>query len=91
MDHLALYSRKCKFCSYLDPSETKQYEKCYYKNGNTECPAQEVQLAVVGEAKRLAILIKKARTEGNIEKEVKILEIVSKRDPAFQQKFREWS
>ena len=88
MDHLALYSKKCKTCKHLDPEEVKEYT-CHFTRGNADCPAQEIQFAVVGEAKRLAMLVKKARSAGDFEREVTVLTVVSKRTPAFQQKFRE--
>ena len=91
MDHLALYSKNCKICKYLDPDEVKEFSKCHFKNGNTECPAKEVQFAVVGEARRLAAKFKAASTANNIKEQVRILEFVSKRTPAFQHKYREWS
>ena len=89
MEHLALYSRNCKFCSHLDPEETKKF-KCTTAHGNTECPAQEIQFAVVGKAKRLAVDVKAARRDGDISREVLILNRVGKRTKAFQQKFNDW-
>lgn len=89
MEHLALYSKNCKRCSLLDPEETKKF-KCTPKSGNTECPAQEVQFAVVGKAKRLATDVKAARLDGDINREMLILQEVGKRSKAFQQKFKEW-
>lgn len=91
MDHLALFSRKCKTCKHLDPEEEVAYTKCHFDKGNTECPAKEVQLVVVGQAKRLGLEVKKARSAGNIQREVEILNAVSKKSAAFQQKFREWA
>ena len=91
MDHLALYSKNCKICKFLDPDEVREFNKCHYKNGNTECPAKEVQFAVVGEARRLAARFKIAMSSNDINKQVEILQFVSKRAPAFQHKFREWS
>lgn len=90
MEFLALYSAKCKSCGHLDPEEDRKYNKCHFSSGNTECPAQEVQFAVVGEAKRLASTIKKARATKDLAKEIEILTLVEARSPAFQQKFREW-
>lgn len=90
MDILALYSSKCKRCGHLDPEEERKFKSCHFSSGNKECPAQEVQIAVVGEAKRLAALCKKARANKDLTKEIKILNKVSKRSAAFQQKFREW-
>ncbi len=89
MEHLALYSRNCKFCSHLDPEETRKFT-CTAKNGNTECPAQEIQFAVVGKAKRLAADVRAARLDGDIGREVLILNRVGKRTKAFQQKFNDW-
>ncbi len=91
MEYLALYSRNCKRCKSLDPEETREFDKCHFNNGNKECPAQEVQLAVVGEATRFANAVKKARSNGLIAQEVMLLQRVAKRSPAFQQKFREAS
>lgn len=91
MDHLALYSRNCKTCKHLDPEEEKVFEKCHFSKGNTECPAQEIRFAIVGEAKRFATALQKAKKQKDLAKEVKILEAVAKRSAAFQHKFREWS
>jgi hypothetical protein len=89
MDYLALYKRQCKFCSYLDPEETKKYDRCHFSRGNEQCPAKEVQLAVVGEAVRCAAAVKAARAEGDLEKESRLLEKVAKATPAFKHKFKE--
>ena len=91
MDHLALYSQNCKKCSHLDPDEKTKFDKCHFSKGNADCPAKEVQFAVVGEAKRFARAIKKAKATGDLIKEAEILEAVAKRSPAFQHKFKEWS
>lgn len=91
MDYLALYSTKCKRCKHLDPEEEVAFEKCHHSAGNAECPASEIRITVVGEAKRFALAVKRARSSGNIDREVKILQEVNKRSAAFQHKFREWS
>jgi hypothetical protein len=91
MDYLALYSPNCKNCGYLDGDEKRKFEKCHYTNGNTECPAKEVQFAVVGEAKRFANAFKRARQSGDLNKQAEILEAVAKRSLAFQHKFKDWS
>lgn len=91
LEYLALYSSKCKSCGHLDPGEEKKYSKCHHSNGNKECPALEVRVVVVGEAKRLAEALKKARAKNDMEKEIQILQKVATRSAAFQQKFREWS
>jgi len=90
IEFLALYSAKCKRCGHLDPEEEKKFNKCHFKKGNLECPAKEVQIVVVGEAKRFAAEVRKARAARNIDREIKVLDEVAKRSPAFQQKFREW-
>ncbi len=90
MDYLALYSTKCKRCSHLDPEAPKTFNNCHYSKGNTECPAKEVQIAIVGEAKRYATAAKKARRAGDLAREAEILEAVAKRSAAFQHKFQEW-
>lgn len=89
MDYLALYSKNCKRCKFLDPEEEQGFEKCHFNSGNKECPAQEVQFAITGEAKRFAEAVKRARAAGDIAREVEILNEVAKRPPAFQHKFRE--
>lgn len=89
MEYLALYSSKCKRCGHLDPEEEQKFNKCHFSKGNKECPAQEVRLVVVGEARRLAMAMSKARAARDLNKEAEILSSVAKRDPAFQQKFRE--
>lgn len=89
MDYLALYSRNCKKCKYLDPEESKGYDECHYSKGNEQCPAKEVQIAVVGLAQRAATELKKAKAKGDLRREAKIIRAVAKKSPAFQHKFKE--
>lgn len=89
MDYLALYSTNCKKCKHLDQEETKAYDKCHYSKGNNDCPAKEVQIAVVGQTLRAATELKKARAKGDLNREAQILEAVAKKSPAFQHKFKE--
>jgi len=89
-DHLALYSRNCKFCKSLDPDEKKYFPKCHFEKGNKDCPASEIQIAVVGQAQRAAKAVLKARAANNIDQEIQILSFVAKKSKPFQQKFREW-
>ncbi len=89
MDYLSLYSKNCKRCSALDPEETKLFEACHFSKGNDQCPAREVQFAVVGEAQRYADAAIKARRTGNLSKEAKIIDAVASKSPAFQHKFKE--
>jgi len=91
MEYLALYSSDCKKCGHLDPDESFKYDKCHYSRGNPECPAKEIQFAIVGEAKRFAHATKRARDAGDFAREVKILKAVAGRSEAFQHKYREWS
>jgi len=90
LDHLALYSRKCKTCKHLDPEEKEGQTDCHYSAGNNDCPAKEVQLVVVGQARRFADAMKRAQAKSNIQKQVEILQAVEKPSPAFQHKFKEW-
>lgn len=90
MDNLALYSRKCKTCKHLDPEEEILHVKCHFSRGNKDCPAAEVRIIVVGEARRFAEAVRQARSKADLGREAKLLKIVQKRDPAFQQKFKEW-
>lgn len=89
MDYLSLYSENCKKCSALDPDESKLFKSCHYSTGNTQCPASEVQFAVVGKAQRYANALAKARRNGDLAKEAKIIDAVSTKSSAFQHKFKE--
>jgi hypothetical protein len=89
LDYLALYSRNCKKCSHLDPGEKKAFTECHFSKGNHHCPAQEVQLVVVGKAERYANALKRARAKGDLAREAQIIEAVAKKSLAFQHKFKE--
>lgn len=89
MEYLALYSKKCKKCGHLDSEEPIKYTNCHHKAGNTECPAIDIQFAIVGAAKRFAIAVKQARAKGDFKREAELLELVSKKTPAFQHKVKE--
>jgi hypothetical protein len=89
LDYLALYSKNCKRCKHLDPDEKIAYDDCHYSKGNTQCPASEVQIVVVGAAERAALLLKQARAQGDLVREAKILKAVAKKSQAFQHKFKE--
>lgn len=89
MDHLALYSRRCKFCKSLDPDEVREFPQCHFEQGNKECPAQEVQIAVVGKVIRYVKGYVKAQSKASLSEQSKILELVAKKSPAFQFKFNE--
>jgi len=89
MEYLALYSQNCKHCKSLDPEASREFPKCHFETGNTECPAQEVQLVVVGQSVRLGKEFIKARVRGDLAAQSKILDHVAKKSPAFQHKFNE--
>lgn len=91
MDYLALYSRNCKSCQSLDPDAPNLFPKCHFEKGNKDCPAREVQLVIVGPAKRLANLVKQARLHSDLKEEARLLAVASTKSKAFQQKFLEWS
>jgi len=90
LDHLALYSRNCKKCRHLDPEEKVAFDDCHHTKGNNDCPAKEVQFAVVGLARRLADSMKKAQANSDLSRQVEILQKVEQRSPAFKQKFQQW-
>lgn len=90
MDQLALYSRNCKKCKHLDPEEKVAFDACHHTTGNNDCPAKEVQLAVVGLARRLADNMRKAQAKNDLSRQVQILQKVEARSPAFKQKFQQW-
>lgn len=89
VDYLALYSRNCKRCKHLDPDEDTAYDDCHFSKGNTQCPASEVRLVVVGAAERAATMLRQARKVGDLAQEAKILKAVAKKSHAFQHKFKE--
>ncbi len=86
-DHLGLYSVNCKRCQYLDPDETKKFTQCHYSKGNEFCPAEEIQIVVVGKAQKLAQQVLTARQSRNIEAESKILGQVALKNAAFVERF----
>ena len=65
------------------------YNDCHFSSGNTQCPAEEIQIAVVGEAVHLATKVKEARKLQDLTREAKILAHVAKKSRAFQYKFNE--
>lgn len=87
LDHLALFSTKCKRCGYLDPDEKKKYTSCHHSKGNALCPAAEVRIVVVGQATAYAQQVQKARDDRNPQQEAKLMAYVSKQNIAFQSKF----
>lgn len=86
-EHLGLYSTLCKKCGHLDPDEPKKYSKCHYSKGNRYCPAEEVQIVVVGRAQKYAQQVIAARAARNAEAEHKILGQVMAKSAAFKERF----
>lgn len=87
IDHLALYSTKCKRCGHLDPDEKRKFTACHFDKGNTLCPASEVRIVVVGQATSYARQVRKARDERNPQEEARLMAYVSRQSVAFQSKF----
>lgn len=85
--YLQLYSRNCKSCKHLDPTEKKGWSSCHYSKGNEECPASEIRFTITGKATKLARQVLAARDARNAEAEANILAAVSKEDSAFQERF----
>jgi hypothetical protein len=90
MDFLSLYSKNCKTCQSLDPDAPNLFPNCHFEKGNADCPAREVQLIIVGPAKRLAAKVKEARMNGDLKAESRLLAFAATKSKAFQQKFQEW-
>ena len=84
---LALYSSNCKICKSLDPTEEKEFPRCHFSKGNNDCPASEIQFAVVGKAQRLAKRVIAARESRKAVVEARILSEVVKEGKAFQTRF----
>lgn len=85
--YLQLYSRNCKSCKHLDPTEKKAYTVCHFSKGNEDCPASEIRFTIVGKANRLARQILSARDARDAQAEAAILAAVSKENEAFQERF----
>ena len=88
IDYLAIYAPKCLVCTHLVPEGSKTYTKCHF-DSNPECPAKEVRIVATGEATRFAKALLAARKRQDLLRESEILAAVSKRGPAFEQKFLE--
>lgn len=86
-DYLEVYSPLCKKCGHLDPDEPKKYAKCHFSKGNEDCPAGEVQIIVVGRARKYAKQVMAARNSRNPVAEANVLQLVNKQSPAFIERF----
>ncbi|QBQ74551.1 hypothetical protein BcepSauron_171 [Burkholderia phage BcepSauron] len=87
LEYLQLYSRKCKTCKHLDPSEAKAYSTCHFSKGNEDCPAREIRFTIVGKANRMARQVLAARDARDAQAEAKILALVAQEDEAFRERF----
>jgi len=85
-EFIEVYCQNCAVCKYLNPDADKKFN-CHYSKGNTECPASELQIVVVGKAKRYARQVLAARAKRDVLAEKKILELVSKKSQAFIERF----
>jgi hypothetical protein len=86
-EHVGLYSPKCKSCGHLDPDEPKKYTICHYSKGNEFCPAGEIQLVVVGKARKYAQQVLAARARRDPEVETRILNLVKAKSQAFIERY----
>lgn len=86
-EFLALYSGNCVGCKHLYELGTVLHEECHYSNGNTQCPASEVKLVVVGEAVDMARRVLRARDKRQPVREAKIMQSVGTKSDAFKSKF----
>jgi hypothetical protein len=86
-ERVAIYSDNCFECRHLVPSKTKKFSSCHFTKGNPHCPAQGVLLVVVGKAYRYAQQVLQARTARDAEAEGRILAVVAKQSPEFQERF----
>lgn len=84
---LGLYSNDCLKCSHLVEGGKKAFAKCHHSKGNTYCPAQEVKIVIVGQAKKLATRVIKARDKRDLTAEARLLNSVASKSKEFQSKF----
>lgn len=82
-----LYEEKCVVCVHLFPrcSKRKTYNKCHYKNGNPDCPAQEVVFIVKPKVNKRAEAIFKKIEDGDVQKAIILLQRLVK-EPEEEQK-----
>jgi len=85
-DNLAVYSESCLDCNYLVPGKKKRYS-CHYTKGNKHCPASGLRIIVVGKAYRYATIVIAARNNRDPKAEGRILALVAKQSPEFQERF----
>lgn len=86
-DFLALYSNNCISCKSLVEGAAKTFKKCHYKQGNTECPAAEVKIIVVGKALAYARKVTAARNRRDTGEEAKLLSYVATQSAGFKSRF----
>ena len=87
-EYFALYSADCMQCKHLSPQTgTQVYERCHVSKGNKQCPAAEVQFAVVGEALNYAKQVLKARDKRFARTEARLMRYVGQQSSAFKNQF----
>lgn len=86
-EHVAVYSDNCFNCNHLIPGKPKKFSSCHYSRGNKHCPAQGLQIVVVGKAYRYAQQVLSARSSRDAQAEARILAVVAKQSSAFQERF----
>jgi len=78
-------------CQHLSPETgTRDFQDCHYKKGNKQCPAAEVQFAVVGEALVYARRVLRARDKRHPKREARLMKYVGTQSAAFQSRFYEY-
>lgn len=89
-EYLALYSEACITCKHLVETGTVDNRKCHYKNGNTQCPASEVKIVIVGQALDYARKVIQARDKRHAKTEARLMRYVGTQSAAFRSKFYDY-
>lgn len=88
MEHFAIYSENCLSCkSLVDSPSTVEFKKCHYSQGNSECPASEVTIIIVGKALSVAQRVHEARLARDAKTEAKLMNYVTKQSDGFRSAF----
>ena len=87
LEYFALYSEKCLTCKHLVEIGKVDNRDCHYSKGNTECPASEVRLVIVGEALSYAQQVIEARDKRHAKKEARLMKYVGAQSQAFKSQF----
>lgn len=89
-EYLGLYSVACLTCKSLVENGTVKNKDCHYTQGNTQCPAAEIKIVIVGEALDYAQRVLKARDKRLAKTEARLMQFVGKQSAAFRTKFYEY-